>query len=105
MFQCRAAENRYDLSQCRAAENRCGLSQCPTAENDARYRWEMIVPSMTSCAFERGGAGSSERADAWAAASAARARTGLHTVREPPEPFGRRDVRSHGRSPRRIGMT
>jgi len=80
-------------------------SQRPTDKSDAGYRWGTSVPSMTLRAYEGGGAGSSERADVWAAASAARARTGLHTVREPPEPFVRRDVRSHGRWPRCSGMT
>ena len=60
---------------------------------------------MTARAFDRGAAGRAERAGASEEASAASARTGFHTVREPPERPSDFEELSHGRWPRRIGMT
>lgn len=61
------------------------------------YRLETIVPSITARAFDRGAAGRAERAGVWAEASAASARTGFHTVREPPERASGLEELSHGR--------
>ena len=91
--------------QCRTAEKRCASLSVVPIRNDACYRWETIVPSITARPFDRGAAGRAERTGASVEASAASARTGFHTVREPPERASDLEELSHGRWPRRIGMT
>ena len=84
---------------------RVGAEQCGRAVGAQAYQRAMTVPSITERTPVRlDGPGSAWRAGGFEEARDASATIGSHSVSEPPEAEGRAG-RSHGRWPRRIGMT